>query len=136
MKPINPAILDKLLQLAKKAASYAYAPYSKFKVGAALITENEHYFSGCNVENASYGLALCAERNALSTMIAQGEKTFMALVVYSPNTANCYPCGACRQWLQEFGPDATIIVFDDNHKPVLKSVKDLLPDAFGPEKLL
>ena len=131
----NQAIFIQLLQSAKKAAENAYAPYSKFKVGAALITDDGKIFSGCNVENASYGLALCAERNAISSMVAAGHKNFKAIAICSLNTQNCYPCGACRQWINEFGSDITVIVENEELNPVVTSIKELLPSAFGPNNL-
>jgi len=135
MEHINQVIFTQLLQTAKKAAKKAYAPYSKFNVGAALITDSGEIFSGCNVENASYGLTLCAERNAISTMIAAGHLKFSAIAICSLNTTNCYPCGACRQWINEFGSDIKIIVEDENSEAVVTSIKELLPNSFGPESL-
>lgn len=136
MKPINSQISAKLLQLAKNAAQNAYAPYSKFKVGAALITNDGSYYTGCNVENVSYGLTLCAERNAISTMIANGHEEFNAIAIYSPNSTECYPCGACRQWLYEFGPNASVYVLQEGNRLLETTVEELLPNAFGPNKLL
>lgn len=124
-----------LLDLAKRASLMAYAPYSNFPVGAALISKTGKFFTGCNVENASYGLSLCAERNALASMINSGEKTFYAIAIFSQKSSNCYPCGACRQWLYEFAPDAMVITEDLNGEIVTSSVKSLIPFAFGPENL-
>jgi len=121
--------------LARQAADNAYAPYSKFKVGAALLTDNGKYFTGCNVENASYGLTLCAERNAIANMVANGHKKFVALAIHAREGTKCYPCGACRQWLYEFGKDADIIVENDSLEPIVTSTIELLPNAFGPENL-
>lgn len=125
----------KLLQLAKESAQQAYAPYSNFPVGAALIAHNGKIFTGCNVENASYGLTLCAERNALSSMVSSGEKSFSAIAIFAEKSSNCYPCGACRQWLYEFGANATVITEDETGNIVSSSVKSLIPFAFGPENL-
>jgi cytidine deaminase len=135
MKRINQQISTQLLQLAKQVSDNAYAPYSKFKVGAALITEDGTYFTGCNVENASYGLTLCAERNAIAEMVAHGHRKFDAIAISAHEASECYPCGACRQWLYEFGKDARVIVEtdDDSYKEI--AVTDLLPHAFGPEHL-
>ena len=124
-----------LLDLAKRASLMAYAPYSNFPVGAALISKTGKFFTGCNVENASYGLSLCAERNALASMINSGEKTFYAIAIFAQKSSNCYPCGACRQWLYEFAPDAMVITEDLNGEIVTSSVKSLIPFAFGPENL-
>ena len=121
-----------LLQQAKEAAKNAYAPYSNFPVGASALFESGATYTGCNVENASYGLSLCAERNALSTAIAQGEKTkLVAIAIYSPNMPSCVPCGACRQWLNEFSPDGKIIVEKENGEIQTYMVKELLPYAFN-----
>lgn len=136
MNTTNHSTFNELLQLAKKAADKAYAPYSKFHVGAALITEDGKTFSGCNVENASYGLTICAERNAISNMVAEGYKSFIAIAVYSPQSKNCYPCGACRQWIYEFSLNATIILEDDSNTLITSSIKELLPHAFGPDHLV
>ena len=124
-----------LLEAARRQTQNAYAPYSKFNVGAALVTEDNKFFTGCNVENASYGLTLCAERNAIANMVAGSYKKFAAIAIYAKQTTKCYPCGACRQWLYEFGGDATVIVEDEGHKPLTTTVKELLPNAFGPEDL-
>jgi cytidine deaminase len=136
MKPTNQQIFTQLLQQARHVAEKAYAPYSKFKVGAALLTEDDEIFTGCNVENASYGLTLCAERNAIASMVAAGHNKFKAIAIYTEKKSNCYPCGACRQWLYEFGPEATVIVEDEKGEKLLLTVTDLLPHAFGPEDLL
>lgn len=135
MKTISQAISTQLLQQAKNASSKAYAPYSKFSVGAALITEDGSIFTGCNVENASYGLTLCAERSAMSLMVANGYRKFDAIAIYAKAGTDCYPCGACRQWLYEFGKEAQVIVEDKEHNPKTISVQELLPNAFGPEDL-
>ena len=88
---------EELMNIAKEASKNAYCPYSKFSVGACLLYENGNVYSGCNVENSSYGLSLCAERNAISTAIASGETSKISkIAIYSPKSAKCYPCGACR----------------------------------------
>jgi len=125
---INPT---ELIKLASNAAENAYAPYSKFKVGACVLYESGKTYTGCNVENASYGLTLCAERNAISSAIAQGEKSKIAAVaIYSPNAKLCYPCGACRQWISEFSKDALIFVEDVDGTPKQSSIQELLPCSF------
>lgn len=135
MKHINQETSIRLLELARKASDNAYAPYSKFKVGAALITEGGSFFTGCNVENASYGLTLCAERNAIASMVNNGHNKFIAIAVHAKQTTECYPCGACRQWLYEFGRGADVIVENVDAAPMFTSVDNLLPHAFGPEDL-
>ena len=120
-----------LLKLASEAAQNAYSPYSNFKVGACVLFEDGKTYTGCNVENASYGLTLCAERNAISSAIADGQKSKLAAVaIYSPNAKLCYPCGACRQWIAEFSKDAAVIVENSEGNPQAFSIKDLLPYSF------
>lgn len=121
---------DELLKLANEASKNAYAPYSNFYVGAAVEFENGEVFTGCNVENASYGLALCAERNAISTGIARGNKGRVKKVaITSPNAQKCFPCGACRQWIDEFSADTEIIVADKD-KIITHKISELLPHSF------
>ena len=121
---------EELLNIAKEASEKSYSPYSKFPVGACVLYENGNVFSGCNIENASYGLSLCAERNAISTAIASGETSnIVKIAIYSPKSSKCYPCGACRQWLQEFekGQDIQIILEDDNAELLVYGINELLP---------
>ena len=120
-----------LIEKAKNVTDNAYAPYSKFKVGACALFENGNTYIGCNVENASYGLSLCAERNAISTAIANGEKSkLLAVAIYSPNQTKCVPCGACRQWIYEFAQDAKIILEDANKEIIIFDIQELLPEGF------
>lgn len=124
-----------LLEKAKKAAKNSYSPYSKFSVGAACIFESGNIYLGSNIENVSYGLGLCAERNALSTALCDGEKTkLLAIAVYSPNQKHCLPCGACLQWLNEFSnmhPNCDIeVILEDDTKPVIYKLSELLPYGF------
>ncbi len=125
---------SKLMELAKEAAQLAYAPYSKFYVGAAALYESGKYYTGCNVENSSYGLSLCAERNAISTAIASGEKSRLKkIAIYCNNRKMCTPCGACRQWIAEFAHDENveiIIEAEDSHCLVF-TINDLLPHSFS-----
>lgn len=121
-----------LLQAAAKAAKQAYAPYSGFSVGAAVQTASGNIFSGCNVENASYGLTMCAERVAVFKAVSEGERTIVAIALCSEGAA--YPCGACRQVLSEFGPDMEVIIGDGSGQfSEQMTLKDLLPKAFGPD---
>src|SRR5690349_8638765 len=94
---------EKMLTAAREAAARAYAPYSNFSVGAALLDEQGRIFSGCNVENISYGLTICAERNAIGQAVRAGAKKIVAAMVYTPTPKPTPPCGACRQVLAEFG---------------------------------
>lgn len=125
-----------LLNKAKNVSKNAYAPYSKFKVGAIVVWESGNIYSGCNIENVSYGLSLCAERNAISTAIASGENTKLdSIIVYSPNQKRCMPCGACRQWIAEFATEKTkVIVEGENGEPVIIPLKELFPYAFSIEE--
>lgn len=125
---------EELLKQAAAAAKSAYAPYSNFHVGAALLAENGKVFTGCNVENASYGLSNCAERTAIFKAVSEGVKNFTAIAISVPGGGS--PCGACRQVLNEFAPDLKIYLGDEYGKLVGESsVSQLLPGAFGPENL-
>ena len=120
---------------ARAAAQTAYAPYSQFRVGAAVLTSSGKIFRGCNVENASYGLCNCAERTAIFTAAAEGEREIDAVVVYTPTATPTSPCGACRQVINEFGPDAFVVSICDGSERIEKRLSALLPDAFGPKNL-
>ncbi|MFA5250562.1 MAG: cytidine deaminase [Parachlamydiales bacterium] len=123
-----------LIEHALKARSKAYAPYSRYLVGAALKTASGKIFSGCNVENASYGLTICAERSAVFSAIATGSRDLTAIVVATKDGGA--PCGACRQVLNEFNPEMTVILIDEAGaiKNCFK-LNELLPTAFGPKNL-
>lgn len=110
-KGISRATALKLLKAADKVSRQAHAPYSKFQVGAALLTDKGEIITGCNVENASYGLTICAERNAIFHAVATNRRTFKAVAVVASGNQLPFPCGACRQVLAEFcGPDTTILI--------------------------
>ena len=94
-----------LMNNAKEAAKNSYSPFSRFAVGAAVITPSGKIYRGCNVENSSFGLTNCAERTAIFKAVSEGEREILAVAIYSPNSDSCYPCGACRQVLYEFQPD-------------------------------
>lgn len=125
-----------LISEAKKSALNAYAPYSKFHVGAAAINSDNKIFSGCNVENASYGLTICAERNCLSFAVNQQSSQIKALLVYTHQEKLTPPCGACRQVIAEFLSQDGLVA-SANHLDHLKvwTVAELLPDAFTPQLL-
>jgi cytidine deaminase len=127
--------LQTAVETARAAAERAYAPYSNFRVGAAILTEDGALHAGCNVENASYGLSICAERNAAATMVlADPEDREIRLVaVYSPDASPCFPCGACRQVLREFG--CKDVVVEDASGPRRYPFEEILPNSFGPEHL-
>jgi cytidine deaminase len=131
----KPAQLTKLKAAAKAAAGHAYAPYSKFRVGAAVLTDTGKIFSGCNVENASYGLCNCAERTAIFSAVAAGERKLKCVVVYTPTRSATAPCGACRQVIFEFGPSVRIVSICAGRDQIDGSIRSLLPAAFGPDDL-
>ena len=124
-----------LIEKAIAASKNAYAPYSNFKVGAALQLKSGEIIQGCNVENASFGLTNCAERTALFTAIARGERNFTKLVVYVDRAAFTAPCGACRQVISELAPNIEIIMANNEGKVKRTTIKDLLPMSFGSEDL-
>jgi cytidine deaminase len=119
-----------LLDTANEAWKNAYAPYSKFQVGAALRTPSGNIYKGANIENASYGLTRCAEQSAIQAMASHGERTFTEIVVYTEDDPPASPCGACRQILFEFGKDATVYMVNHKNKLKVFTVRDLLPDGF------
>jgi cytidine deaminase len=121
-----------LIRAAAKAREGAVAPYSKFKVGAALLTKSGEIIGGANVESASYGLTCCAERVALFSALTSGRKDFVAVAVVARASGGPMPCGACRQLLAEYAPDAKVFVADSRKLTAVKefSVKVLLPAAF------
>lgn len=125
-------IMDGLFAAAKAAAKRAYAPYSRFRVGAALETDGGVIYTGCNVENASFGLTVCAERVAIFNAVnaESGRLDIRALAVFNEEGAAAAPCGACRQVISEFGADATIAFFDGKKVRRL-SFRDLLPYGFS-----
>src|SRR5882757_5866825 len=124
---ISPAVRRRLEKTARAAAKSAYAPYSKFRVGAAILTESGKIYSGCNVENASYGLCNCAERTAIFTAAAAGERKLKAVVVYTATHFPTMPCGACRQVINEFGPDALVTSICDTSARIETTLPALLP---------
>ncbi|GAB1489497.1 hypothetical protein MASR2M8_19500 [Opitutaceae bacterium] len=135
MKAPTPAQLSKLERAARAAAKQAYAPYSHFPVGAAILTSRGQVFSGCNVENASYGLCNCAERTAIFNAVAAGQRQLRCVVVYTPTKTATMPCGACRQVINEFGPDTRVIAICDGRERIETTLAALLPGAFGPADL-
>ena len=130
-KVVPPAMRERLLLSARKAMKNAYAPYSEFRVGAAILTSTGEIFVGCNVENASYGMTNCAERTAIFAAVAQlGPKMKVrAIAVTNDHGVPCSPCGACRQVIYEFGPEATVF-FQGKDGPQQAHITDLLPEGF------
>jgi cytidine deaminase len=135
MPKITDAALRRLEKTARAMAARAYAPYSRFPVGAAALGGSGRIYAGCNVENASYGLCNCAERTAIFSAVAAGEKSVRAVAVYTPTPLPTAPCGACRQVIHEFGPDALVISVCDSKGRMDTRLATLLPAAFGPGDL-
>lgn len=128
-------VIADLIERARVARANAYAPYSNYEVGAAILTGSGQVFSGANVENASYPTTMCAERSAVFAAVGQGQRSFEAIVVMSENGGA--PCGACRQVLSEFGLDLRVVSVDSQGKVHLESsLEQLMPNAFGPEDLV
>jgi cytidine deaminase len=127
--------LETVMEAARDASEKAYAPYSNFHVGAAILAADGTIHAGCNVENASYGLAICAERNAATAMVlAKPENREIELVaVFSPDASPCFPCGACRQVLREFG--CKEVVVEESSGLRRYPFEEILPHSFGPEAL-
>ena len=122
-----------LVDLARKARKRAYAPYSHYKVGAALLGKSGAVYTGCNVENASYSHTVCAERTAVLKAVSEGETEFEAIAVVTRNGGS--PCGACRQVLSEFSPELLIYIADKDGEYRTTTLKKLLPDSFTPAHL-
>jgi cytidine deaminase len=125
---------EALLKLAYEATEKSYAPYSNFKVGAALLTKEGKVFTGCNVECASFGGTNCAERTAVFKAVSEGYHDFVKIAVVSAGEAFTYPCGICRQVLNEFAPGIDIVM-DDHGKVMVVNLKEMLPYSFGPTDL-
>jgi cytidine deaminase len=132
---MNDRMLQELTQRALEARLQAYAPYSKFRVGAAILLPHGEIIVGCNVENASYGLSLCAERNAATAMVAQGFQQIAAVAVATQGGVS--PCGACRQFLAEFGGDFPVFLVDAESERLVGRYQmgELLPHAFDSSRL-
>ena len=121
-----------LIGLAREARARAYAPYSNFAVGAALLGASWRVYTGCNVENVSYGLTICAERVAVGKAVSEGEREFIAVAVVTQNGAS--PCGACRQVLSEFGPDMQVVIARaEGDEYEVYSLQELLPRQIDPD---
>ncbi|MGE5653909.1 MAG: cytidine deaminase [Bacillota bacterium] len=120
-----------LVERAMEAQQLAYVPYSHYRVGAALLTCSGKVYTGCNIENASYGLTICAERTALFKAVSEGERDFASIAVVVDGEAFASPCGACRQVLAEFAPNMRCILANGRGEHKVTTVADLLPDGFG-----
>ncbi len=119
-----------LMAEAEKARRSSYSPYSRFAVGAALLTKSGRVFRGCNVENASFGLACCAERTAVFKAVSEGEREFVAIAITAGARRGSSPCGACRQVMDEFAPTLRVHFRDARGRMLSRSLKTLLADAF------
>lgn len=119
-----------LIEKARKIKLNAYAPYSRYQVGAALLTRDGEIFTGVNVENASFGLTVCAERIAIFNALSQGNQNLEAIAISAQGEDIPYPCGACRQVMNEFNPDI-IVILDSGHNINVYSLRELLPMAFN-----
>jgi cytidine deaminase len=130
-KAIPPAVRERLLRAARKVMKNAYAPFSNFRVGAAILTARGEVFVGCNVENSSYGMTNCAERTAIFSAIAKDgpDLKISAVAVVNDHGAPCSPCGACRQVIYEFGPEA-VIFYEGEKGPKQSQITELLPEGF------
>lgn len=123
---------DILISQALAAREHAYVPYSRYRVGAAVLTARGNIYSGCNIENASYGLTNCAERTALFKAISEGEDEFIGLAVAVDGKKTASPCGACRQVIREFFSDNTeVVLVNEDGEGLSTTIKDLLPGAFS-----
>ena len=119
------------MEKAKKASENSYSPYSRFPVGACVLGNSGNYYYGCNFENSSFGLTICAERNAIGNAIANGEKKIKAIAIYSPNMEDCLPCGACRQVISEFCSDDGIDIITETGEGLkIRNFNELLPGRF------
>lgn len=126
---------EELVQKAMQAKEKAYVPYSKFRVGAALLAEDGTIFTGCNIENASFGLSNCAERTAIFKAVSEGLQKFKAIAVSTDTEKFTSPCGACRQVIMEFGDEIDVIMANVHGQYQVYKAKELLPLAFSPAKL-
>lgn len=120
-----------LMDRAKEASKMSYSPFSRFAVGAALVAKSGKIYSGCNVENSSFGMTNCAERTAIFKAVSEGEREILAIAIYSPNSDNCYPCGACRQVMYEFqGDEEIIVITEDCGRLDARKLSEFLPFGF------
>lgn len=124
-----------LVRIAKEAMKYAYAPYSHFQVGAALLAKDGRVFQGCNIENASYGATNCAERTAIFKAVSEGVREFEAIAIVASSGEYAAPCGICRQVLFEFLPDGKVILDSNEKGMMIFSVQELLPFGFRGEDI-
>ncbi len=127
---LDKSTVNKLIASAIKAQQMAYAPYSKFRVGAALLTADGQIITGCNVENSAYGLCNCAERTAIFKAVSEGQRAFRAIAIVGDSDAPCAPCGACRQVMVEFAPQMQVIMANPKGEFEAMTAAELLPKFF------
>jgi len=127
---------SELIKKSIEAKKFSYSPYSNFSVGVALLTESNKVFTGTNVENASYSLSICAERVAFTKAISEGETKFRAVAISSSKDKYIYPCGACRQFMHEFGGDTDVIIVRSENDFKIIKLSELLPGAFDKNSLI
>ncbi|MDA8211214.1 MAG: cytidine deaminase [Clostridia bacterium] len=127
---LDKSTVNKLIASAIKAQQMAYAPYSKFRVGAALLTADGQVITGCNVENSAYGLCNCAERTAIFKAVSEGQRAFRAIAIVGDSDAPCAPCGACRQVMVEFAPQMQVIMANPKGEFEAMTAAELLPKFF------
>lgn len=130
MQPLSTELRTELLAMAKRYQKHAYAPYSQFPVGAAVLGKSGTVYGGCNVENASYPASRCAEQTAVQKAVSEGETTILAVAVMAPGDETIAPCGVCRQVLQEFGDDMWIILGSQGDEIVTTTLRRLMPHGF------
>lgn len=133
---LNGNSIDKLVEAAIDIKDKAYAPYSHFKVGAAILCKDGSIIAGCNVENASYGATICAERSALCSAITSGKSGFEAIAIVGSGDDFCYPCGICRQVLSEFNVDMDVFSLKSDGSYIVNKLNELLPNNFGAKDLI
>ncbi len=123
---------EQLMEKAKEASKMSYSPFSKFAVGAAVLTGSGKVYSGCNVQNSSYGMTICAERCAIFKAVSEGEKEILAVAIYSPNLDDCIPCGACRQVMYEFKPNdiELEVITATSEKLIVRKLSEYHPYGF------
>lgn len=128
---LSPELLEAMTSRARAVSQRAHCPYSRFQVGAVVLADDGSFHEGCNVENVSYGLTICAERSAVARLIAAGKSRIVAVCVFTPTKEPVAPCGACRQVIHGFGPDAIVVSACDGPDLLVRRMGELLPDAFG-----
>ena len=127
--------IKELIEKSFEAQNRSYAPYSNFHVGASLLGKSGKLYLGANIENASYGATICAERVAMCKAISEGEKDFVAICITCSNKTEAFPCGICRQFMREFSPNMSIIIATSLDSYNVYTLEEMLPHSFGPESL-